>query len=142
MGFKPPVWINLKCFNSLKLTTEFACQINKIFITACGTASYAGMVGKILIEKLARIPEIVREAVEAREQTRFDRSHFKSFGDFSLNFETVYYMLVPDYDTHMDVQEEINLELYRRFEEEGIEFAYPTQTLFVDATTRSLSGRE
>jgi glutamine---fructose-6-phosphate transaminase (isomerizing) len=43
-------------FNSLKLTTEFACQINKIFITACGTASYAGMVGKILIEKLARIP--------------------------------------------------------------------------------------
>ena len=43
-------------FPQLKLSTEFACQINKIFITACGTASYAGMVGKILIEKLARIP--------------------------------------------------------------------------------------
>ncbi len=43
-------------FPQLKLTTEFACQINKIFITACGTAAYAGMVGKILIEKLARIP--------------------------------------------------------------------------------------
>jgi glucosamine--fructose-6-phosphate aminotransferase (isomerizing) len=43
-------------FPQLKLKTDFALQINKIFITACGTASYAGMVGKILIEKLARIP--------------------------------------------------------------------------------------
>ncbi|MEA3352178.1 MAG: glutamine--fructose-6-phosphate transaminase (isomerizing), partial [Chloroflexota bacterium] len=43
-------------FPQLKLITEFACQIGKIFITACGTASYAGMVGKILIERLARIP--------------------------------------------------------------------------------------
>ena len=43
-------------FPQLKLSTDFACQINKIFITACGTAAYAGMVGKILIEKLARIP--------------------------------------------------------------------------------------
>ena len=43
-------------FNQLKLTSEFACKINKIFITACGTASYAGAVGKILIEHLARIP--------------------------------------------------------------------------------------
>jgi glucosamine--fructose-6-phosphate aminotransferase (isomerizing) len=43
-------------FPQLKLSTDFACQINKIFITACGTAAYAGMVGKLLIEKLARIP--------------------------------------------------------------------------------------
>ena len=43
-------------FPQLKLKTDFACAINKIFITACGTAAYAGMVGKILIEKLARIP--------------------------------------------------------------------------------------
>jgi glucosamine--fructose-6-phosphate aminotransferase (isomerizing) len=43
-------------FPQLKLTKELACGINKIFITACGTAAYAGMVGKILIEKLARIP--------------------------------------------------------------------------------------
>jgi glucosamine--fructose-6-phosphate aminotransferase (isomerizing) len=43
-------------FPQLKLSTDFACQMNKIFITACGTAAYAGMVGKLLIEKLARIP--------------------------------------------------------------------------------------
>jgi len=43
-------------FPQLNLTTELACGINKIFITACGTAAYAGMVGKLLIEKLARVP--------------------------------------------------------------------------------------
>jgi small-conductance mechanosensitive channel len=81
--------------------------------------------------QLRAIPGILREAVEAQEQTRFDRSHFKDFGDFSLNFETVYYVTVPDYTTYMDIQQAINLRIHERFEEEGIEFAYPTQTLFV-----------
>ena len=40
----------------LKLTAEFARAIDRIYITACGTAAYAGMVGKYLIERLARIP--------------------------------------------------------------------------------------
>lgn len=82
-------------------------------------------------EKLVSIPGMIREIVEAREQVRFDRSHFKSFGDFSLNFETVFYVLVPDYAVYMDVQQAINLALFERFASEGIEFAYPTQTLYV-----------
>ncbi|MCI3950917.1 MAG: hypothetical protein K0R53_414, partial [Burkholderiales bacterium] len=48
-----------------------------------------------------------------------------------LAFEVVYYVLTPDYNAYMDVQQAINLEVYRRFSEERIEFAYPTQTLFV-----------
>jgi glucosamine--fructose-6-phosphate aminotransferase (isomerizing) len=40
----------------LNLSPELAQRITKIFITACGTAAYAGMVGKYLIEKIARIP--------------------------------------------------------------------------------------
>ncbi len=40
----------------LNLTPEIANRIEKIYITACGTAAYAGMVGKTLIEKIARIP--------------------------------------------------------------------------------------
>src|SRR5512138_1683643 len=40
----------------LHLTEDFAKQIEKIYITACGTAAYAGMVGKYLIEKIARVP--------------------------------------------------------------------------------------
>jgi small-conductance mechanosensitive channel len=37
----------------------------------------------------------------------------------------------PDYGLYMDVQESINLEMFRRFGQEGIEFAYPTQTLYI-----------
>ena len=84
-------------------------------------------------EKLTRIPGIIREAVEAQDKVRFDRSHFKSYGDFSLDFETVYYVLAPDYNLYMDIQQAINLRIHERFEQEGIEFAYPTQTLFVKA---------
>lgn len=82
-------------------------------------------------EKLESIPIIIKEIIDKLEKTRFDRAHFKEFGDFSLNYEIVYYMLVPDYNDYMDAQQAINLELYRRFEKEGIEFAYPTQTILL-----------
>jgi small-conductance mechanosensitive channel len=76
-----------------------------------------------------RIPEMLQEAVEAREGTRFDRAHFKQYGPSSLDFETVYYMTVPDYNAFMDAQQAINLELLDRFSEQGIEFAFPTRTV-------------
>ncbi|MGD2217249.1 MAG: mechanosensitive ion channel family protein [Gemmatimonadales bacterium] len=90
-----------------------------------------GVVYETPHEQLAVIPGMVREIIEAQENARFDRAHFKAYGDFSLNFEVVYYVLVPDYNTYMDIQQAINLALYRRFEEEAIEFAYPTRTLYV-----------
>jgi small-conductance mechanosensitive channel len=86
-------------------------------------------------DKLKRIPAIIREAVEAQDNTRFDRSHFQSYGDFSLNFETVYYISSPDYNLYMDIQQAVNLHIHERFEQEEIEFAYPTQTLFVSRPT-------
>jgi small-conductance mechanosensitive channel len=82
-------------------------------------------------DQLTRIPAIIREAIETQENTRFDRSHFKEYGDFSLNFETVYYVIGPDYNTYMDIQQAINLHIHEQFEKENIEFAYPTQTLFL-----------
>jgi small-conductance mechanosensitive channel len=82
-------------------------------------------------EKLEEATRIIREVVEAQELARFDRTHFKSFGNFSLDVETVFFMTVPDYPAYMDVQQAINLELFRRFGEAGIEFAFPTQTLHV-----------
>jgi small-conductance mechanosensitive channel len=80
-------------------------------------------------EKLERIPTILRESVESQERARHDRSHLKAFGDFAIVFETVYFVLVPDYTVYMDVQQAINLRIHARFEDEGIEFAYPTQTI-------------
>jgi small-conductance mechanosensitive channel len=82
-------------------------------------------------QKLEMIPSILREAVETQDKVRFDRSHFKEYGNFSLNFETVYYVLAADYNLYMDIQQAINLHIHERFEQESIEFAYPTQTLYV-----------
>jgi small-conductance mechanosensitive channel len=78
---------------------------------------------------LRELPKVIREIVEARSSVRFDRAHFKGFGDFSLNFEVVYWMLDPDYTLFMDVQQEINLALVDAFEERGAVFAFPTQTI-------------
>lgn len=85
-------------------------------------------------DKLRLIPQIIREAVEAQQNTRFDRAHFSQYGDFSLNFESVYYVLSRDYNQYMDVQQAIYLAIHERFETEGIDFAYPTQTLFLERT--------
>ena len=82
-------------------------------------------------QALREIPEVVRRAVESQENTRFDRSHFKGFGDSSLDYETVYFMRVPDYAAYMDTQQAINLALYEEFDARGIEFAFPTRTVFV-----------
>ncbi|MBN1916679.1 MAG: mechanosensitive ion channel family protein [Verrucomicrobia bacterium] len=83
------------------------------------------------LEQLKAIPSIVREIVEAQPEVRFDRAHFKGYGAFSLDFEVVYYVLDRDYAKYMDTQQGINLALFERFEQEGIEFAYPTQTLYI-----------
>jgi small-conductance mechanosensitive channel len=83
-------------------------------------------------DTLARVPDIVRDIITARSNTRFDRAHFKSYGDFALIIEAVYYVLDPDYNAYMDIQQAINLEIFRRFAREGVEFAYPTQTLYLN----------
>jgi small-conductance mechanosensitive channel len=82
-------------------------------------------------ERLAAIPGIVRAIIEAASNTRFDRAHFKEYGDSSLNFEVVYYVLDPDYNIYMDTQQVINLGLYKEFDKRHIDFAYPTRTLYV-----------
>jgi small-conductance mechanosensitive channel len=91
-----------------------------------------GVVYQTSRDALKQIPTMIQEAVEEHEgRARFDRCHFKSYGDFAIIFETVYYVLGPDYNEYMDIQQAINLRIHDRFEAEGIEFAYPTQTLFL-----------
>jgi small-conductance mechanosensitive channel len=81
--------------------------------------------------KLEKIPGMLEEIIKPIPDTRFDRAHFKTLGDYSLDFEVVYYVLVPEYATYLDIQQRINLTIYKQFEDEGIEFAYPTQTVVV-----------
>ncbi|MBI1389761.1 MAG: mechanosensitive ion channel [bacterium] len=84
-------------------------------------------------DRLEQIPVVLKEVIEARENTRFDRAHFKGFGASSLDFEIVYYVLSPDYNIYMDIQQKINLIIFKRFADMGVEFAYPTQTLHVES---------
>jgi small-conductance mechanosensitive channel len=82
-------------------------------------------------EKVAAIPQMIREAIEAQQPVRFDRAHFKEFGPSGLIFEVVYFVLAADFLTYANVQQAINLALLERFAREEIEFAYPTQFLYV-----------
>lgn len=83
------------------------------------------------LEQIREIPNIIRSIIEEQEMATIDRTHFAAYGDFSLNFETVFFVESSEYAVYMDIQQKINLSLYEEFKKRGIEFAYPTQTLFV-----------
>lgn len=89
-----------------------------------------GVTYQTTTEQLKKIPSFIKQAVEHQEGTTLDRTHFASYGDFSLNFETVYFVESSEYNRYMDVQQAINLELFEVFAKQGIAFAYPTQMVY------------
>jgi small-conductance mechanosensitive channel len=91
-----------------------------------------GVTYQTSLENLRIIPEIIQNIITGQEDTEFDRAHFFKYGDFSLDIEIVYYVLSTDYNRYMDIQQSINLKIFEEFAGRGIEFAYPTQTLFVE----------
>jgi len=91
-----------------------------------------GVTYQTSLEQLKVIPGIIEKVIKAVKDTTFDRSHFFSYGDFSLVFEVVYYVMSRDYNIYMDIQQEINFAIKKEFETRGIEFAYPTQTLYLN----------
>ncbi len=91
-----------------------------------------GVVYGLSAEKLEQIPKIIKKIIDEEKGTEFDRSHFTTYGDFSLNFETVYYVPSAEYEEYLDIQQRINLAIYKKFETEKIDFAFPTQTVFVE----------
>lgn len=91
-----------------------------------------GVVYNTPAEKLRKIPEIIKEIVEKEKLATFDRTHFKTFNNSSLDFEIVYYIDTSDYNVYMDTQESINLKILDAFESEKIEFAFPSQTVYLN----------
>jgi small-conductance mechanosensitive channel len=91
-----------------------------------------GVIYQTTPDQLESIPPLVKSIIEEIEGLRFDRAHFKGFGDSSYEFEVVYYINTPDYNAYMDAQQTINLGLCRAFADRGIEFAYPTRTLYIN----------
>lgn len=87
-------------------------------------------------QQLRIIPDLIKTTIEAQEGVTFDRAHFASYGDSSLNFEVVYFVMSGDYNVFMDINQQINLSIFEVFAEKGIEFAYPTQTLFLNKESK------
>jgi len=81
--------------------------------------------------KLKKIVGIIGNIFKKVKNADLDRVHFKKFGDFSLDYEVVYYVLTNDYAKYMDIQQEINLEIKEAFEKAKINMAFPTQTLHI-----------
>jgi len=80
---------------------------------------------------LAEMPALLKALVAKDKTLRFDRAHFSGLGPSSLDFEAVYYILDADYAKHMDAQQRLLLELVAEVRKRGLDFAYPTRTVFV-----------
>jgi len=87
--------------------------------------------------KIKKVPRIIQQIIEDDERAIFDRAHLKNLGDFSVNYEIVYYIESADYQIFMDTQQNICLRIFEEFENEGIEFAFPTQTLFINGNNKA-----
>lgn len=92
------------------------------------------------LQQLKEIPVIITNTIKNIDDTVLDRAHFLSYGDFSLIFEVVYYVIGGDYRKYADIQQEINFKIKEEFEKRGIEFAYPTQTLYLNKGQYSSDG--
>jgi len=98
-----------------------------------------GVTYQTTADQVEKLPPLIESIVSSVEGLRFDRAHFKAFGDSSLVYEIVYWVESPDYKVYMDAQQRINLALMRSLEEMGVTIAYPTQTIYLHQATRAAS---
>ena len=91
-----------------------------------------GVIYETKPEIMKKIPSIIQAIVENTNNASFDRCHFTDFGDFSLNFELVYYIPTNNYIAAMEAQQYINLKIMEEFKINNIDFAFPTQTLQIE----------
>lgn len=91
-------------------------------------------------DKVREVAALVKRIVDNVENASFDRAHFLAFDDSQLTFEVVYIMQVSDYNTYMDAQQEINLQLLEGIREMDVQFAFPTRSVeFIGGSFPELS---
>jgi len=93
------------------------------------------------VDALRAIPGIIRAIIETQEQARFDRAHLARLDAYDLVYEVVYFVLSPEFDVYMDVQQAINLALIERFRAEEIDITYPTQQVYLYDQTPGRNDR-
>ncbi len=92
-------------------------------------------------DKIKSLPALIQSVVEKQSPVRFDRCHLKSFGAYSLDYETVYFVLSADFKTYIDIQQAINFDLFDTLAAHNIEFAYPTQAQVVKPASPTSPAR-
>jgi len=103
----------------------FIRRTSNITITYDSGHTKAKRAVAIIKEILADVPEINTDS------EKLPRVYFSDFNDWSLNIYMSYWVKPPDYWVYHQVNERVNLEIMKRFEAEKIEFAFPSQTLYV-----------
>jgi small-conductance mechanosensitive channel len=88
-----------------------------------------GVVYQTSPQLLEKIPTLIKGIIEVQPTVTFDRAHFQKFSPSSLEYEVVYFVETSDYNLYMDLQQKINMEIFKVFAQEDIHFAYPTQSI-------------
>ncbi|MBI4149758.1 mechanosensitive ion channel family protein [Candidatus Woesearchaeota archaeon] len=83
------------------------------------------------LPKLKLINSLIADLFKKIKNAELERVHFKEFGNFSLNYEVVYFINTREYDMYMDIQQQINLAIKEQFARHRIEMAFPTQTVYL-----------
>ena len=91
------------------------------------------------VEQMKEIPRMIQAVIDAQAHSTFNRCHFTEFADSSLNFELVYYIDTRDFTVALNEQQAINLGIMDAFAQEGIDFAFPSRTLYLEGD--SLAGK-
>jgi len=82
-------------------------------------------------DKVKGINTTVEQIFESLKMGRLDRVHFTSFGDSALIFDVVFYSESAAYADFLDLQQAFNFALMDKFAKDGVEFAYPTQVVYL-----------
>ena len=90
-----------------------------------------GVVYRTSYKLLQQLPTLLKSIVLEQQSVRFDRAHLQEYGNYSINFEIVYFITDPDYNLFMDTHQAVLFRIHEEFSKLGIEFAMPTQTLFI-----------
>ncbi|WP_374029576.1 mechanosensitive ion channel family protein [Bdellovibrio bacteriovorus] len=92
--------------------------------------------------KLEALPLWMKEAVGKHSDIEFERCHLASYGSYSLNYETVYWVKNPDFNLHMDIQQRVLLDLLKKMREEKVSIAIPRQSLDLENLPKELAAKD
>ena len=83
------------------------------------------------LKKLKLIPEIIKEVVSKQQEVEYEWCYLEKMWEFSINFLMSYNILDPDLQKSLEINEKIYLWIIEKFQKEWIEFAFPSQTIYV-----------